>query len=96
MRRFRLARRAEEDVTEIYAFGYEMFGAAQADHYADTMFETFERLAQNPRMGRLAESIAPGIRRHEHRSHVILYEQASDGVLILAVVHGRSVRRLSL
>ena len=37
-----------------------------------------------------------GHRRHEHKSHVILYEPTDDGVLILAVVHGRSVRRLKL
>lgn len=47
-------------------------------------------------MGRLAESIAPGVRRHEHRAHVVLYEQAENGVVIPAIVHGRSVRRLRL
>ncbi|MCE7030379.1 type II toxin-antitoxin system RelE/ParE family toxin [Jiella avicenniae] len=60
------------------------------------MFEVFALLARNPRLGRPAEAIAPGVRRHEYRSHVILYEEMPDGVLILAVVHGRSVRRLSL
>lgn len=46
-------------------------------------------------MGRKAEAIAPGVRRHEHGSHVILYEEQSDGIDILAVIHGRSVRGLS-
>ncbi|TFF18407.1 type II toxin-antitoxin system RelE/ParE family toxin [Jiella endophytica] len=95
MRRFRLARRAEEDITEIFAFGYGLFGEAQADAYADGMFHVFALLADNPRMGRPAKTIAPGVRRHEYRSHVILYEEAPDGVMILAVVHGRSVAGLS-
>ena len=96
MRRFQLARRAEEDVTEIFAFGYEMFGELQAERYADGMIAVFAQLGHNPRMGRPAKAIAPGIRRHEYRSHVILYEESRDGVVILAVVHGKSVRRLSL
>ncbi len=96
MRRFHLSRRAEDDVTEIFAFGYAFFGEAQAERYADGMKDAFALLARNPRMERSAEAVAPGIRRHEYRSHVILYEEMPDGVLILAVVHGRSVRRLSL
>jgi toxin ParE1/3/4 len=56
----------------------------------------YQLLADNPRMGREAEAIAPGIRRHEHGSHVILYEISSDGVVILALVHASSVKRLTL
>jgi len=47
-------------------------------------------------MGRSAGNIAPGVRRHEHGSHVILYRQVDGGILILAVVYGRSVRGLEL
>ena len=96
MRHFRLARRAEEEITEIFAFGYDLFGEAQADAYADGMTHVFELLADNPRLGRSADRIALGVRRHEYRSHVILYEETPDGVLILAVVHGSSIKRLSL
>ena len=96
MKRFRLAHRAEEEITEIFAYGYERFGEAQAEIYADGMTHVFELLADNPRMGRAADRIAPGVRRHEYRSHVILYEEKPNGVLILAVVHGKSLRRLSL
>lgn len=96
MSRFRLTRRAEEDIIEIFAFGCERFGEAQAEAYGDGMIHVFALLADNPRMGRAADQIAPGVRRHEYRSHVILYEGEPGGVLILAVVHGSSVRRLSL
>jgi toxin ParE1/3/4 len=51
-------------------------------------------LAENPRMGRAADAIAAGIRRHEHGNHVILYEERPGDILILALVHVRSVRRL--
>ena len=47
-------------------------------------------------MGRKADAIRPGVHRHEHASHVILYEVVTGGVLILAIIHGRSMRRLAL
>lgn len=96
MSSYRLTERAEADVFDIFLFGFEQFGRMQASRYRDELAACFQLLAENPRMGRPAESIAPGVRRHEHGSHVILYEIADDGVLILAVVHGRSVRRLKL
>lgn len=68
----------------------------QAERYKDDLARCFGMLADNPRMGRLAEIIAPGVRRHEHGSHVIPYEINVSGILVLAVVHGRSIRRLKL
>ncbi len=47
-------------------------------------------------MGRKADAIRPGVHRHEHASHVILSEVVTGGVLILAIIHGRSMRRLAL
>ncbi|SDN67772.1 toxin ParE1/3/4 [Methylobacterium phyllostachyos] len=47
-------------------------------------------------MGRKADAIRPGVHRHDYAAHVILYEPAEGGVLILAIIHGRSVRGLDL
>ena len=56
----------------------------------------FTLLAEHPRLGRLASSIRTGVRRHEHGSQVIVYGETLDGILILAVVHASSVKRLEL
>lgn len=96
MSSYGLTKRARDDLFDIFLFGYEQFGEKQAEAYAAGLEHVFQLLAENPRMGRKAEAIAAGVRRHEHQSHVILYEETSSGVLILAVVHGSSVRRLSL
>ena len=93
---YALTKRAEADLFDIFLFGYEQFGARQSEIYAAELEQTFQLLADNPRMGREAETIAPGVRRHEHRSHVILYEISAYGVLILALVHSSSVKRLTL
>jgi len=36
------------------------------------------------------------VRRHEHISHVILYEIAEDGIAILGVVHQKNLSELEL
>lgn len=93
---YALTKRAEADLFDVFLFGFEQFGARPAEIYAAELEHTFQLLADNPRMGREAESIAPGVRRHEHGSHVILYEISADGVLILALVHASSIKRLTL
>lgn len=96
MASYRLTLRAGADVFDIFLYGFEAFGANQAARYKDDLARCFAMLSENPRMGRPAEAIASGIRRHEHQSHVILYEIDSPDILVLAVVHGRSIRRLEI
>ena len=75
---------------------YGQFGERQAEAYAAELEYVFQLLADNPHMGREAEVIGHGVRRHEHAVHVILYEIVPGGVLILAVVHASSIKRLAL
>lgn len=92
---YALTKRAEADLKDIFLYGYRQFGIRQAETYAAELEHVFELLADNPRMGREAKTIAPTIRRHECGAHVILYEPVTDGVLILALIHGSSIKRLT-
>lgn len=96
MNSYRLTKRAETELLDIFLYGIEQFGLAQARLYSDDMARCFQLLADTPLMGRPALAIADGVRRHEHKSHVILYEIDGSDIVILAVIHGRSVRRLKL
>lgn len=96
MKRYGLTKRAADDLFDIFRYGYEQFGARQAEAYAVGLEHVFQLLAENPRLGRIAPAIANGVRRHEHGVHVILYEDGRDRITILAIVHARSVRRLAL
>ena len=87
---------AEADMFQVYLFGLERFGIVPARRFISDLHRIFALLAENPRLGRLAPSIRAGVRRHEHGSHVIVYEEKPDGVLILAVFHASSVKRLKL
>lgn len=96
MSSYRLTKQAESEILDIFIYGVEQFGLRQAHFYKNELEGCFQLLGDNPRIGRLAPAIGEGVRRHEHGSHVILYEIDGSGVLILAVVHGRSIRRLKL
>lgn len=96
MNSYRLTKRAEAEVLDIFIYGIERFGPAQARRYGDELAHCFQLLADTPHMGRPAGTVGVGVHRHEFRSHVILYEPAADGIVVLAVIHGRSVRRLEL
>ncbi|MFA6965239.1 type II toxin-antitoxin system RelE/ParE family toxin [Bosea sp. (in: a-proteobacteria)] len=91
-----LTQRARNDLFDIFVYGCDQFGETQAEAYAAGFEHVFQLLADNPGLGRKAEGIASGAQRHEHGSHVILYEEAPFGIMILAIVHGSSVQRLAL
>ncbi len=91
----RLTEEAEQDLLTMFLFGFEAFGVAQARKYYTGMHPCFSLLAENPRLGRKADSYAPGARRHEHGQYVIFYDEAPTGVLIIAVLHNRSTRLLT-
>lgn len=96
MPEYRLTQRADNDLLDIFVFGIEQFGTRQAKAYQAELEHSFALLAENPRMGREAKTVSDGVRRHESGSHVVLYEQADFGVLILAILHASSIKRLKI
>lgn len=88
MAEFRLSARADADLGEIADYTIEAFGIDQARNYRDGLLACFQSLAENPRIGRDAEELAPFLRRYEHRSHVVFYQPRESGVLIVRILHG--------
>lgn len=89
MKKCRLTRQADQHLGDIYLYTAERFGRAQADTYLQEFTATFDLLADNPRMGRAADHVRPGLRRHEHAGHVIFYRETGEGLLIVGVIHSR-------
>jgi toxin ParE1/3/4 len=87
MAEYRLTSRAEADLEKIANYTIEQFGIEQARRYRDGLENCFQSLAENPKLGRSAEQLAPNLRRFEHRSHIIFYVPQDNGVLIIRVLH---------
>ncbi len=96
MTKFIVTERANQDLIDITMEGYQRFGVMQSDRYQAELDEKFAMLAEFRHMGRRADSIRKGLRRHEHGSHVIFYREKGEGIVIVAVVHARSLRGLDL
>ncbi|MBL3601256.1 MAG: type II toxin-antitoxin system RelE/ParE family toxin [gamma proteobacterium endosymbiont of Lamellibrachia anaximandri] len=84
---YELSNKADEDLTEIYAFSYQRFGEIKADAYLLALDECFCMLAEQPLLGKKIDHIRSGYLRHERTSHSIFYIQKRDGILIQRVLH---------
>lgn len=85
---YRLSALAERDLIEIWAYVAEDASPAAADPLIDAIIDRFERLAEQPRIGRLRPEFGSGVRSFAVEKHVIYYRDGVD-LLIARVLHGR-------
>jgi toxin ParE1/3/4 len=78
---------AESDLDDISAWSLKQFGADQTEAYLLGIEQACVEIARNPLRARLHQGRKPGVRRVEHRSHVIFYELTDDGILIGRILH---------
>jgi toxin ParE1/3/4 len=81
---------ADEDIADIEAFGTLAFGRRQAERYVDELFELFDLIAANPRIGPQTDEVSGGLRLCTLHSHRVFYELNGCEVLILRVLHASS------
>ena len=89
MSRFTLSEPAEEDLIKIYMEGVTTFGHEQARRYHQRLFQAFRFLAENPQAAPVRHGLSPAIRIHPVGSHIVIYTQRDDVILILRIRHGR-------
>ncbi len=89
MRSYCLSLQAEIDLTGIVIYTAVSFGRRQAEIYKDDLKAVFGLLAENPHMGRRTESVRPGLRRHEHGSHIVFYMERDEHIEIVRVLPAR-------
>ena len=86
---YRLSRLAESDLAGIAEFTIRRFGIDKAREYRDSLKLCFDRLANNKRMGRRAEQLAPGLRYFEHQAHIIFYTFDEKELFVVRILHSR-------
>lgn len=87
--KYRISRRAENDLVDIADYTIREFGIEQARRYGSALEDCFMALAKNPLIGRSAEQFAPGLRRFEHGSHTVFYRPDKIGVFIIRILNER-------
>ena len=86
---YSLSQKAAADIEGIYAYTIEQHGVVLARNYLNSLHACFEHLAEHPMLGRRADRVAPGVRRHECQSHVVFYVPGGAGISIARVLHAR-------
>ena len=83
-------RDADRDLIDIYLFGVEHFGAAQAERYLDMINAKIERVAAHPDFATDYGFVLPALRRSEVVSRAVHFRATMTGILVLRVLHGRT------
>jgi toxin ParE1/3/4 len=86
VRKYRLAKRAEDDLIAIAQYGNEHFGVAQSNRYRNKLKQRFAVLAEQPRLYPAVEHIRPGYHRSVCGAHSIYYRVEADGVEIIRIL----------
>ena len=87
--RYRLSRRAEQDLIEILQASLRHFGARQTDRYQQGFENAFSLIAAFPGMARERRELNPPARVHPCGAHLVLYIVDEQGILIVRLRHGR-------
>jgi toxin ParE1/3/4 len=81
------SRSSESDLRSIDEYTVRTWGEDQADLYLDQIKLCCQRLASNPRIGRLWNRAQPDLRRMEQGSHVIFYRETKQGIVVSRILH---------
>ncbi|HUY80787.1 MAG TPA: type II toxin-antitoxin system RelE/ParE family toxin [Acidobacteriaceae bacterium] len=85
--RYQLSKEAELDLDGIIGYTLSTWDEQQADRYTTEIRDCCRLLANKPEIGRLCQWDPQGLRRMEHKSHVIFYEKTGDGIMIVRILH---------
>lgn len=92
----RLARQAQQDITDILTWTADHFSAQQAEVYAETLTQALEALLEGPEVigAKRCEDIAPGIyvlhvaRLGRRGRHFVVFRPAGDKLIdVLRILH---------
>lgn len=90
MSSFRLSAKAKSDLKLIAVFTERRWGKDQRNHYLHQFDACFRKLAENPSMGTVCDTIRPGYRKFPNASHVIFYRMGEGSCLeIIRILHNR-------
>jgi toxin ParE1/3/4 len=86
---YRLSRKAEEDILQIYVTGVGEFGVDQAERYHAGLEQAFVFLSDFPRAAPERPELGRSSRMHPYKSHIIVYRLDGPDIFIQRVRHGR-------
>ena len=88
-RRYRLSPLAEDDLENIWAYGFRTWSRDQADRYHTDIIAAIEGLARGECIGRDASDIRPGYFKYAVAMLFLFYRLTAEHVDVVRVLHKR-------
>ena len=73
MAKYRLSRIADQDFEQLFEYGIDNSGLAQAKSYVDGLIIQFQSIAKNPLHYQAVDHIRKGYRRSVYGKHAVYY-----------------------
>lgn len=87
--KIKLSTKAQNDLEDIWLYGFESFGLAQADAYAKELDAFFELLKTNKGLFPIYKEFGADIRIAPFNQHLVIYQEYDSTLNIIRVLHRR-------
>lgn len=88
--KYRISKKALEDLNNIWAYTYSKWSKAQADRYYNLLINEFEYIINNFMTGKSMEHIKTGYRASIVKSHLVIYRKSENDITeIIRILHQR-------
>jgi len=86
--KYRISRRALQDLDEIWLYTFNNWSAEQADRYYNLILDEIEFIAQNNYSGKSRDYIKEGYFSATIKSHIIFYRISEDKLIeVIRILH---------
>jgi toxin ParE1/3/4 len=90
MAKFQLTNKAVEDLANIWNYTFEVWSEVQADKYYNYLFDCFQNLSDNPKLGRTYSDVTDYLLGYRATQHIIFFRKISQTTIeIVRVLHSR-------
>jgi len=86
--RYKISKKAIQDIEKIWLYTYENWSLEQADRYYNLILDEIEFIAENFESGKSVDYIKEGYRASMVKSHIIFYKKSKGNIVeIIRVLH---------
>jgi toxin ParE1/3/4 len=90
MGNYHLTRKAIEDLSNIWIYTFNHWSEYQADTYYQMLIESFDKISQNPDIGKNYSGIIKSVFGFKTGRHIVFYRNIDNkGVEIVRILHER-------
>ncbi|MBU3662908.1 MAG: type II toxin-antitoxin system RelE/ParE family toxin [Bacteroidetes bacterium] len=88
MSKYKLTKKAVEDLTMIWDYTFNKWSEKQADSYYTMLLENCQQIATDPSIGKNYDKIVNGLRGLKANRHIIFYRITNDQLIeISRILH---------